>query len=160
MSRTALISVLASSLVSAAALSGCLTPHAKPTLSQAVVQARAGAGAKPAACPSSDVSTVSPLEVAFGFDEATVPEVGHKRLADAARWLACNPQVEVVIRPDADRHGDAAHQNDLAQHRAQAVSADLRSLGAKDAVIHMLARGAADPVSAPHMVIAAKGRGW
>jgi outer membrane protein OmpA-like peptidoglycan-associated protein len=160
MSSRALISALAVSLISAAALSGRLTPHVKPTLSQAVVEARAGAGAKPAACPSSDLGAISPVEVAFGFDEATLPEVAHKRLAAAARWLACNPRVEAVVSPEADRHGDAAHMNDLAQRRGQAVVDELRSLGARDTVIRLLARGGADPVSAPHLVISAKGRGW
>jgi outer membrane protein OmpA-like peptidoglycan-associated protein len=160
MTPRARISALAVSLVCATALSACLTPHVKPTLSQAVVQARAAAGAKPPACPSSDVSTISPVEVAFGFDEATVPEVGHRRLAAAATWLTCNPRVPVVIRPEADRHGDAVHQNDLAGRRAQAILDELRSLGAKDAVIQILARDAPDPVSAAHLAIVAKGRGW
>jgi outer membrane protein OmpA-like peptidoglycan-associated protein len=160
MSPRTVISALAVSLACAAALSGCLTPHVQPTLSKAVVQARAGAGAKPAACPSSDLATISPVEIAFGFDEATLPEVGHDRLAVAARWLACNRQVQVVIAPAADRHGDAAHQADLASRRAQAVEVDLRSQGAKDAVIQTLAAGAPDPVSAPHLVINARGRGW
>ncbi len=160
MSRRALFPALAVSLISAAALSACLTPHVKPTLSQAVVEARAAAAAKPAACPSSDVSTISPVEVGFGFDEATVPEAAHKRLAAAAQWLVCNPHVEAVIQPDADRHGDAAHQNDLAQRRGQAVVDALRSLGARDAVIRLLPRGGADPVTAPHLLISAKGRGW
>jgi outer membrane protein OmpA-like peptidoglycan-associated protein len=160
MSLRTVISALAATLVSAAALTGCLTPKVQPALSQAVVQARAGAGAKSAACPSSDLGAISPLEVAFGFDEATVPEVGHTRLAAAARWLACNPRVQVVIAPTADRHGDAAHQSDLASRRAQAVEGELRSQGAKDAVIQTLAAGAPDPVSAPHLLINAKGRGW
>jgi outer membrane protein OmpA-like peptidoglycan-associated protein len=160
MSPRTVISALAVSLACAAALSGCLTPHVQPALSQAVVQARAGAGAKPAACPSSDLATISPVEIAFGFDEATLPEVGHSRLADAARWLACNRQVPVVIAPAADRHGDAAHQADLASRRAQAVEGDLRSQGAKDAVIQTLAAGAPDPMTAPHLVINARGRGW
>jgi peptidoglycan-associated lipoprotein len=160
MSHRPAISALAVSLICAAALSGCLTPHVKPVLSQAVIQARAGASAKPAACPSSDLSTISPVEVAFGFDEATVPEAGHRLLEAAARWLVCNPHVEVVIQPDADNHGDAAHLADLAQRRGQAVMDELRTLGAKDAVMRLLPRGGADPVSAPHLVISAKGRGW
>jgi outer membrane protein OmpA-like peptidoglycan-associated protein len=160
MSRPALVTALAASLVCATALSGCLTPHVKPALSQAVVQARAGAGAKPAACPAGDLATISPLVLGFGFDEATVAEMDHKSLAAAALWLTCNPHVEVTIAPDADRHGDAAHLDDLARRRGQAVLDELRSLGAKDAVIHLLPRAAADPVSAPHLLISAKGRGW
>src|SRR3954454_22521572 len=127
MSRCAPIPALAASLVCAAALAGCLTPHVKPTLSQAVVQARAGAGQKAAACPTDALASVSPVDVGFGFDDATLSEVGRQRLAAAAHWLSCNPKVPVVIAPNADRHGDAAHQADLASRRAQAVTAELRS---------------------------------
>jgi outer membrane protein OmpA-like peptidoglycan-associated protein len=160
MSFRAPISVLAVSLVCAVALSGCLTPHAQPTLSQAVVQARAGAGQKAAACPGDALSAISPVDIGFGFDDATVSEVGRTRLADAARWLACNPKVQVVVAPNADRHGEAAHQADLASRRAQAVIAELRGQGAKDVVIQTLARGVPDPMTAPHLLITAKGRGW
>jgi outer membrane protein OmpA-like peptidoglycan-associated protein len=160
MSSRAPIKAFTVALTCAAALSGCLTPKVQPALSQAVVQARAGAGARPAACPSSDLATISPLEVAFGFDEATIPEVGHRRLAVAGRWLACNPQVQVVIAPAADRHGDASHQADLASRRAQAIEVELRTQGATAAVIQTLAAGAPDPLSAPHLLINAKGRGW
>jgi outer membrane protein OmpA-like peptidoglycan-associated protein len=160
MSSRAPLPALAASLACAAALSGCLTPHVKPTLSQAVVQARAGVGAKPTTCPAGDLATLSPLEMGFGFDDPALTEADHSRLGGAARWLACHPHVEVVIRPDADRHGDAPHQDGLAQRRGQAVVDELRNLGARDAVIDLLARGAPDPVTAPHLVISAKGRGW
>jgi len=143
-----------------ASLAGCTTPRVKPAPSQAILQARAARAAKPPACASGGLETISPLDAEFGFDDATVSEVGQKRLAAAAQWLACNPGVEVVIKPDADNHGDAAHVADLAHRRAQAVADDLRSLGAKTAVIHMLSRGAADPVAAPHLLINATGRGW
>ena len=98
--------------------------------------------------------------MSFGFDEATLSETGQKGLSQAAAWLACNPHTEVVIVPDADNHGDAAHLNDLAQRRAKAAAEQLRALGAKDAVIRILSRGAVDPVTAPHLVINAQGRGW
>jgi outer membrane protein OmpA-like peptidoglycan-associated protein len=147
-------------LLCAVALSGCLTPHVQPPPSQAVAQARAGAGAKAAACPADTLATLSPVVVAFGFNEDTVPEVGAARLAVAAKWLGCNPGVAVVISPDADNHGDAAHLNDLAARRAQVVADRLRSLGATAPVIRILARGAPDPAGAPHLVIKAQGRGW
>lgn len=147
-------------MLCATALSGCLTPAVKPVISQAVIQARAGANAKAAACPTETVETLSPVIVAFGFDDAAVPEVGAARLATTARWLACNPGVEVVIAPDADNHGPAAKLNDLAQRRAQAVAERLRSLGATAATLRLLVRGAPDPVTAPHLVIKAQGRGW
>jgi outer membrane protein OmpA-like peptidoglycan-associated protein len=141
-------------------LAGCLTPHVKPAPSKAVAQAEAGAGKMASACPAGDLASISPVDVGFGFDEATVPEAGHRKLEAAARWLKCNPQAPVVIQPDADNHGDAAHLQDLAQRRAEAVSLELRQLGATASVIHMLKRGAADPVSGPHLVISATGRGW
>ena len=160
MSRRTLLPILAVSLVGATALSGCLTPRVKPALSQAVVQARAGAGAKATACTAGDLASISPVDVGFGFDDAAITEAGQRRLATAAQWLGCNPGAEVVILPEADNHGDAAHLQDLAQRRAQAVQDRLRALGAATAVIHILARGASDPVTSQHLVINAHGRGW
>jgi outer membrane protein OmpA-like peptidoglycan-associated protein len=160
MSSRALVHALAVSLVCATALGGCLTPRVEPQVSRAVVQARAAAGAKPAACAATPLESVSPVVVAFGFDEATVPDADRTRLTAAVRWLACNPGTEVVIKPDADKHGDAAHLNDLAQRRAQAVQAELRTLGATAPVIRILPRGGPDPVTAPHLVINAQGRRW
>ena len=151
---------LAAALLCATALSGCLTPHVQPTLSKAVVQARAGAQAQADACPAGDLASVSPADMDFGFDDATITEVGQKRLTLAARWLACHPGVAVVIKPDADHHGAVAHLNDLAQRRAQAVQAQLRALGATAAVIHILPRNGPDPLTAPHLVVNAVGRGW
>ena len=161
MSHHAPIPVLAASLVCATALSGCLTPHVQPTLSQAVVQARAGASGKPPACADAGaIKTGSPVDMDFAFDDAAITEVGHGRLADVARWLGCNPGVEVVVRPTADSHGEVVHMDELARQRAQAVLATLRELGAKNAVIQLVARGAADPVTKPHLLINAQGRGW
>ncbi|MDB5462668.1 MAG: hypothetical protein JWP23_1057 [Phenylobacterium sp.] len=160
MSRSALLPALAVSLVCAATLSGCLTPPAKPAPSSAILQARAGQGAKPAACAVADLATVSPVNVGFGFEATQVDEVAQRRLTTAADWLKCNPGVEVVIKPAADSHGTPAHQEQLAQARATAVVEQLRAMGATQALIRTLAAGAADPVTAPHMVIEAGGRGW
>ena len=162
MSRRARLSALAVSLACATALSGCLTPHVQPTLSSAVVEsrARAGAAAKAAACQIGGLEAISPVDMAFAFDEAAISEEGRLHVAAAARWLACNPGVEVVIKPDADNHGEPPHLQELAQQRAQATLAALRDLGAKDAVVHTLGRNGADPVAAPHLVINAQGRGW
>lgn len=155
-----LITALAAGLVCAGGLSACLTQQIKPAPSQAILQARAQRSIKPAACAPGGLETISPLDASFAFDDATVTEVGKQRLTAAAKWLGCNPGVEVVIKPDADSHGDDAHQNALAQHRAQAVADQLRSLGATAAVLHLLPRNGADPVTAPHLLINANGRGW
>jgi len=160
MSRTRPIPALAAALILAAPLAGCLTPHVKPVGSRAVAEAEARAGARATGCGSADLAAISPVEMDFPFDDAQVSEAGQKRLAAAAQWLACNRTAQVSILPDADNHGDARHMDDLAQRRAQAAQAGLRSLGATGAVIHLAARGAPDPVTGPHLVIDAKGRGW
>jgi outer membrane protein OmpA-like peptidoglycan-associated protein len=160
MQHRALLSGLASALLCAAGLSACLTPQIKPPPSAAVLEARASAQAKPAACAPGGLEQVSPLDAEFGYDDAEMSPLGLKRLTAAARWLTCNPGVEVVIRPDADQHGDAAHLDALAQARAKAVADKLRELGATAATLRILARGGADPVTAPHLVVNATGRGW
>ena len=163
MSRYALPHALAISLVCATALSGCLTKPVKPTPSQAVLQSRqtrAQEGAKAAACTAEDLASISPMEVGFGFEETQLGEAAQQRVAKAAAWLKCNPGVEVVILPAADSHGTPAHQQELAQARAKAVIDQLRALGATQPVIRAVAAGAPDPVSGPHFVISARGRGW
>jgi outer membrane protein OmpA-like peptidoglycan-associated protein len=160
MSLRSLFPVLAAALACATTLAGCLTPHIAPPPSAAVLQARAAHDAKPAACTPGGLEAVSPVDVGFGFDDAAMTEVGEKHLAAAAVWLGCNPGIEVVIRPGADNHGDDAHQADLAQRRARAVSEQLRALGATTAVIRTLPRDGADPVTAPHLLVNAQGRGW
>ena len=152
-------SAVATALVGAT-LSGCMTPHVQPAPSQAILQARAQHTVKPAACAQGGLEAISPLEASFPFDDATLSELGQQRLAAAVRWLGCNPGVEVVIRPDADNHGEPAHLNDLAQRRAKAVADQLRTLGASEAVLRLLPRGGGDPVTAPHLLINATGRGW
>jgi outer membrane protein OmpA-like peptidoglycan-associated protein len=161
MSTRTLLHALACALICAPVLAGCTTPRVQPEPSAAVLQARANAAAhKAAACTPGGLDAISPVDVGFGFDDAELSDPGQRRLAAAVAWLGCNPGVEVVILPDADNHGDAAHLADLAQKRALAVQARLRSLGATATVIRLLPRGAADPVTGPHLVINAQGRGW
>ncbi|MBS0334279.1 MAG: hypothetical protein JSS35_16040 [Proteobacteria bacterium] len=154
------LTTFATLLACAFALSACLTPHAQPKPSPAVLEARGRVGAKPAACAPGGLDAISPVQVGFPFDDAQMPDAGARRLAAAARWLSCNPGVEVAILPSADNHGDTAHQDDLAQRRAQATVATLRDLGATAAVLHITRRGGADPIATPHLVIEASGRGW
>lgn len=159
MIRPAHLQALAAGLACAAALSGCLTPRVKPTPSAAVIQARAAEGSKANACALGDLASVSPINVAFGFGETKLDNLALRRVAKAADWLKCNAGVEVVILPAADAHGTAAQQQDLASVRAKAVVDQLRALGAQP-VIRILAAGKPDPVTTPHLVIEAQGRGW
>jgi outer membrane protein OmpA-like peptidoglycan-associated protein len=146
--------------LAALALSGCLTPHAKVAPSSAVLAARAGVGAKPGSCQVGKLQDVSPTVATFPFDDAVLDEAGARSLARAAAWLTCTPGVPAVVIATADNHGDEAHRKDLAARRAQATLAALRGAGAKDAVIHLVAPGGADPVTGPHLIIQADGRGW
>jgi outer membrane protein OmpA-like peptidoglycan-associated protein len=147
-------------LAAAGLLSGCLTPKARPAPSGAVLEARKGVGQKPPSCKSQALADVSPALASFPFDDSLLDEEGARRVSQAADWLACHPGTPVVVLPSADSHGTPEHQKDLAGRRAQAVMAALRADGANQAVVHMLAMGAADPVAGPHVVIRAAGRGW
>src|SRR5437879_7965418 len=130
MSRSAFLPAVVASMICATTLSGCLTPPAKPAPSAAILQARAGQGAKPAACAVADLATLSPVNVGFGFEDTQVDEVAQRKLTTAADWLKCNPGVEVVIKPAADSHGTPAHQEQLAHARATAVTGPPRAPGA------------------------------
>ena len=159
MQRSALSALLALSFAGLA-LTGCLTPREKVAPSAAVLAARAGAGAKSDACRGVDLASVSPALATFPFDKAELDDVGTERVTAVAGWLACHPATEVVVIPGSDGHGDAAHQNDLASRRASAVTTALRGLGAKQAVVRQVALGAPDPLTGPHVLIRAIGRGW
>jgi outer membrane protein OmpA-like peptidoglycan-associated protein len=140
-------------------LGGCLTPHAKPGPSAAVVEARKGEGRKTLTCQAT-LADVSPSLASFPFDASLLDEEGTRQVSAVAAWLACHPGTPVVITPSAERHGTPEHQKDLAGRRAQAVLAALRADGASSTVVHALALGAADPLTGPHVVIQAQGRGW
>jgi outer membrane protein OmpA-like peptidoglycan-associated protein len=148
-------------LAAPAALAGCLTPQAVVHESQAVVDARAHRDAPPApACPQTALAEMSPLMLGFAFDEAVqTPPMG-KPLADAARWLACHPATQVVIKPDSDGHGTEAQQDQLARNRADVARNYLTAHGVAPARIQVLARGAAAPSSGEVFLIQAEGRRW
>lgn len=159
MNRSALIPAAAASLLFAATLGGCLTPQAKPAPSAAVKEARARVGVKAPDCAVGDLASVSPITIGFGFGATTLDEPAQRQVAKAASWLKCHAGVEASILPGADAHGTQAQQRDLAATRAKAVLDQLRTLGAQS-VVHTVAAGAPDPVTPPHLVINAQGRGW
>ncbi len=147
-------------LAAALALSGCLTPHAKPQTSQAVLDARAHRDAPPtAACPQTALSAVSPLQLTFVYNGSELDGTSAEPLAQAARWLACHPQTPVVIEPDGDGHGSEADQNALARRRAEVVANYLAPHGVSEARIRILARAAAAPGGGVFLV-RAEGRRW
>ncbi len=147
-------------LVGGAALSGCLTPRVKAPASAAVVEARQRVTQKAPTCGDTSLADVSPTSATFPFDDSLLDEMGAMRMRKVTAYLACHPQTPVVILPAADHHGDPAHEKDLAGRRAQAVTAALREGGATNAVIRMVAMGGKDPLTEPHILINAEGRGW
>lgn len=146
-------------LAAAALLSGCATPHLKPKISQAVLDARAHRNAPAApACPTAPLAEVSPVLAGFPFDEATLADWLRQSLEPSARWLACHSTL-TVIKPDADGHGTAAEQDRLAAARGAAVRDYLAAQGVPAGRIRVLARGQAEPAG-EHFLIRAEGRRW
>jgi peptidoglycan-associated lipoprotein len=155
---------LALALIAASALAACTTPVVEPQLSQAVIDARAHKDVPPeGACPSTPLSSVSPLFVGFPFGEGKLDKTLSSTLddptADPVRWLACHDGVPVVIKPDADSHGTDAEQDALAQQRAEAVRNYLIAHGVAPGRIRILRRNAAAPTGQVFL-INAEGRRW
>jgi len=147
-------------LAAAGALAGCMTPHAKPQLSQAVRDARAHRDAPVvAACPQGELTALSPVIVGFGFNESELTDSMRLPLATPAKWLACHPTTPLVLKPDADGHGSDADQDALAQARAQGVKAYFVGQGVAADRITLLRRGATEPAGAIFL-IRAEGRRW
>jgi outer membrane protein OmpA-like peptidoglycan-associated protein len=147
-------------LATAAALAGCMTPQAKPQLSQAVLDARAHRDTPvTAACPDVTLSALSPVVVGFAFNDIELTEGMTGPLEQPARWLVCHAAVSAVIRPDADSHGTDAEQDALARRRAEGVRDDLSARGVPAAQIRILRRGEAEPTG-DVLLIRAEGRRW
>lgn len=154
--RLALLSLT----IAASGLAGCTTPSVEPTLSQAVVDARARRNAPAApACPTDPVTAVSPVTVGFAFNDSELTQAMGRSLLPPARWLACHPNVPAVIRPDADGHGSPADQDTLAQKRAEAVRAYFVGQGVPAERIRILPRAGAEPTGEV-VLVRAEGRRW
>jgi outer membrane protein OmpA-like peptidoglycan-associated protein len=151
---------IALSCAAAAALAACTTPHVKPQLSQAVIDARAHRDAPPvAACPDTVLNALSPVMVGFGFGESELTEEMGLPLAEPARWLACHADTLAVIKPDADTHGTAAEQDALALRRAEGVRNYLSAHGVAAERIRILGRNEAAPGGSVFL-FRAEGRRW
>jgi outer membrane protein OmpA-like peptidoglycan-associated protein len=147
-------------IAAAVCLTGCLTPHAKPQTSQAVLDARAHRDVPvEAACPPATLAQVSPVQLGFGFDEAKPDSPLLADLTTAARWLACHPAVPVAIKPDGDGHGAPADQDRLARARGEVAQSFLISHRVAAARIRILDRGAAAP-GGDVFLVRAEGRRW
>jgi outer membrane protein OmpA-like peptidoglycan-associated protein len=147
-------------MAAALSLAGCLTPHARPHTSQAVLDARAHRDeALAAACPGTPLSVASPLRVTFAFNAADLDGPSAEPLAQAARWLACHGQTPLAIQPDGDGHGSDADQDRLARQRAEVVSNYMAGHGVAADRIRVLARGA-DAPGGEVFLIRADGRRW
>ena len=144
-------------LILTAVAAGCTT-HVKPTLSKAVVEARAGARTKTAS-PAACGPLTSPVSVGFGFGETTLNELDVPALENASQQLACHKDaVAVVVGGAEEGHGTEAEQATLAASRAQAVLADLRRRGVPAERISVQTK--APEADARHLIVMAEGRRW
>lgn len=140
----------------AAGLTACTTPHAKPTLSAAVVDARAHRDIAPETCNP----LASPLSVAFPFGESQVNELTAPALESAGKLLACHPQAGAIVVGQADGHGTAQDQHALANARVQAVVQELQRRGVAAGRLQTQVEGAAPTGDDNRLVVLAEGRRW
>jgi outer membrane protein OmpA-like peptidoglycan-associated protein len=141
----------------AASLAACTTPHVKPTLSQAVVDARAH---KNASAQAACTPLISPLSVGFGFGEAQLSDIAAPALDSAGQLLTCHPQAAAIVVGAADGHGTAQEQTALAAARAQAVAQELQRRGVAAERVKTQVEGTAPAGDDNRLVILAEGRRW
>lgn len=144
-------------LAAAAGLGGCTTHRIEPTLSRAVVDARAQRDVTHAA-PCPDLS--SPVSVGFAFSESSLNELAVPALESVGLQLTCHPQVSALIVGQSDGHGTDAEQRQLAQARAEAVAQDLRGRGIVAGRLQTQVQGTAPQGDAGRLVVLAEGRRW
>jgi outer membrane protein OmpA-like peptidoglycan-associated protein len=157
MSPTRLLTLGLIPALAAAGLAACTTPRVKPTLSQAVVDARAHRNTTAQAVCN---PLASPLSVGFAFGESQINELAIPALQDAGQQLTCHPQANALIVGQSDSHGTPQQQAALATARAQAVAQELQGRGVVAARLQTQAEGAAPAGDDGHLVILAEGRRW
>lgn len=142
----------------AGALGGCLTHTVHPSVSQAVLDARAH---KDVEQSRSCAALTSPTSVGFGFGEPRLSDLAIPELQSVAAELACHPQATAVVVGAADAHGSAAEQQALAQARSQAVVEWLENHGIAAGRLTSQVQGKKPPTGdETHLVILAEGRRW
>jgi outer membrane protein OmpA-like peptidoglycan-associated protein len=144
-------------LAAAGALGGCLTQRASPSVSQAVLDARAHRDvAKASAC----ASLTSPQSIGFGFGEGTLSDLAAPDLEAVRAMLACHPAARALIVGQADQHGTADERRTLARARAAAVSGWLQAHGIAAGRLASQAEGKTPAGDDQRLVIMAEGRRW
>jgi outer membrane protein OmpA-like peptidoglycan-associated protein len=148
-------------LAAALGLSGCITHRVTPTLSRAVIDARAHkdvTDARNAAC----APLASPMRIAFAFGEPQLSELATPAVESVGQQLACHPGVAAVVAGRADGHGTPQEQLKLAADRANAVAAALKARGVSAGRISLDIQPDAKPPTgdATHLVVMAEGRRW
>jgi outer membrane protein OmpA-like peptidoglycan-associated protein len=147
-------------LAATLALSACVTHRVEPTLSRAVIDARARKDVPTAASVCGPLS--SPASVGFGFGEAALSDLATPAVEQAAQQLACHPQIGAIVAGRGDGHGTAQEQLKLAGDRANAVAAALKARGVAAGRISLDISADAKPPAgdAAHLVVMAEGRRW
>lgn len=143
----------------AGALGGCLTPTVNPTVSRAVLDARAHKDVDQA---RTCAALTSPASIGFGFGERRLSDLATPELQSVAAELACHPDATAVVVGAADAHGTAAEQQALARARSQAVVEWLEKHGIAASRLRsqVLGKGKAPAGDETHLVIMAEGRRW
>jgi outer membrane protein OmpA-like peptidoglycan-associated protein len=149
--------LLAGLLAAATPLGGCASRRVEPTVSRAVLDARAHRDvARAAAC----TDLASPASVGFGFAEAKLADLATPDLQAIVTALACHPAARAVIIGAADAHGGESEQRALAAKRAAAVSDYLQAHGIAADRLSVQAKGPAPPGGPDLLVVMAEGRRW
>jgi outer membrane protein OmpA-like peptidoglycan-associated protein len=144
-------------LIAAAGLCACTTPHSQPTLSKAVVDARAHKDVGVAAvCPP----LASPTLVGFGFGQATIADTSEPALQTIAKTLACHPQATALVVGQADGHGTSAEQTQLATGRVQSVVTYLTAHAVAPSRLTQQVEGKAPAAGDQQLIVLAEGRRW
>jgi outer membrane protein OmpA-like peptidoglycan-associated protein len=138
-------------------LAACTTPTVKPTLSEAVADARAH---RNATADAGCAPIAAPVSVGFGFGESQVSELAAPALDSAGQLLTCHPQARAVVVGQADGHGTAQEQRALAAARVQAVTQELQRRGVAADRVQTQSEGAAPTGDDSRLVILAEGRRW
>ncbi|MGE4341300.1 MAG: peptidoglycan-associated lipoprotein Pal [Pigmentiphaga sp.] len=83
--------------------------------------------------------------VFFEFDSYSIPEQYRSVVEMHARYLAANPQQQVVIEGNTDQRGSSEYNLALGQRRSEAVRRTALLLGAQDQQIEAISFGKERP---------------